>query len=91
MSLFQTKLTTLDLASNRISKIQNVGHLTDLQEFWVGYSLNEPQSKKKPTTTTKNSLLQGCKILQKFTCTRASKLGQITCHSKNNLTFYRTC
>ena len=36
----QTKLTTLDLASNRISRIQNVGHLTELQEFWVCCFMN---------------------------------------------------
>lgn len=31
----QKKLTTLDIAANRIKKIENVSHLTDLQEFWV--------------------------------------------------------
>lgn len=30
----------LDIASNRIKKIENVSHLTELQEFWVsGYML----------------------------------------------------
>lgn len=33
--LFQNKLTMLDIASNRIKKIENVSHLTELQEFWV--------------------------------------------------------
>lgn len=31
----QKKLTTLDIAANRIKKIENVSHLTELQEFWV--------------------------------------------------------
>lgn len=31
----QKKLTTLDIAANRIKRIENVGHLTELQEFWV--------------------------------------------------------
>lgn len=30
----------LDIASNRIKKIENVSHLTELQEFWV--SLTPP-------------------------------------------------
>lgn len=25
----------LDIASNRIKKIENISHLTELQEFWV--------------------------------------------------------
>lgn len=30
----------LDIASNRIKKIENISHLTELQEFWVsGYTL----------------------------------------------------
>lgn len=32
----QKKLTTLDIAANRIKKIENISHLTELQEFWVG-------------------------------------------------------
>lgn len=31
----QKKLTTLDIAANRIKKIENISHLTELQEFWV--------------------------------------------------------
>lgn len=31
----QKKLTTLDIAANRVKKIENISHLTDLQEFWV--------------------------------------------------------
>lgn len=31
----QKKLTTLDIAANRIKRIENISHLTDLQEFWV--------------------------------------------------------
>ena len=31
----QKKLTTLDIAANRVKKIENINHLTDLQEFWV--------------------------------------------------------
>lgn len=31
----QKKLTTLDIAANRIRRIENIGHLTELQEFWV--------------------------------------------------------
>lgn len=33
--LSQKKLTTLDIAANRIKKIENINHLTELQEFWV--------------------------------------------------------
>jgi Leucine-rich repeat (LRR) protein len=33
----QKKLTTLDIAANRVKKIENISHLTDLQEFWVRY------------------------------------------------------
>ena len=33
--VFQLNLTTLDLASNRITKIENVSHLVKLEEFWV--------------------------------------------------------
>lgn len=33
--LFQNKLTMLDIAANRIRKIENISHLTELQEFWV--------------------------------------------------------
>ena len=35
--LFLSKgnLTTLDLASNEITRIQNVSHLNKLEEFWV--------------------------------------------------------
>lgn len=29
------KLQTLDLACNRIDKIQNISHLSKLEEFWV--------------------------------------------------------
>ena len=35
MSLPQKKLTTLDIAANRVKKIENISHLTELQEFWV--------------------------------------------------------
>ena len=35
---FQTSLTTLDLAANRIAKLENVGHLTLLEEFWVCFA-----------------------------------------------------
>ena len=34
----QTALTTLDVGSNRIKRIENVGHLANLEEFWVGAS-----------------------------------------------------
>lgn len=37
--LVQNKLTMLDIASNRIKKIENVSHLTELQEFWVSADL----------------------------------------------------
>lgn len=33
--VFQLRLTTLDLAGNRITRIQNISHLVELQEFWV--------------------------------------------------------
>jgi len=33
--LSQKKLTTLDIAANRVKKIENISHLTELQEFWV--------------------------------------------------------
>uniref|UniRef100_A0A672QY31 Protein phosphatase 1 regulatory subunit 7 n=1 Tax=Sinocyclocheilus grahami TaxID=75366 RepID=A0A672QY31_SINGR len=29
------KLTTLDIAANRIKKIENISHLTELKEFWM--------------------------------------------------------
>ena len=29
------ELSTLDLASNKISQIQNIAHLSKLEEFWV--------------------------------------------------------
>lgn len=37
VSVFSTqkKLTTLDIAANRIKRIENISHLTELQEFWV--------------------------------------------------------
>ncbi|KAG7272484.1 hypothetical protein CRUP_005956 [Coryphaenoides rupestris] len=31
----QKKLTTLDIAANRVKKIENISHLTELQEFWM--------------------------------------------------------
>lgn len=31
------KLETIDLAKNQIKKIENVGHLTELEEFWVSH------------------------------------------------------
>lgn len=31
----QERLDTLDLAGNRISKIENVSHLVNMEEFWV--------------------------------------------------------
>lgn len=31
----------LDIASNRIKKIENISHLTELQEFWVSAGLVE--------------------------------------------------
>lgn len=37
--LFQKKLTTLDIAANRIKKIENISHLTELKEFWVSLVL----------------------------------------------------
>ena len=30
----QVKLTTLDVASNRIEKLENIAHLVNLEEFW---------------------------------------------------------
>lgn len=30
-----TQLETLDLAKNRIKKIENVNHLKNMQEFWI--------------------------------------------------------
>lgn len=37
VSVFSTqkKLTTLDIAANRIKRIENISHLAELQEFWV--------------------------------------------------------
>lgn len=35
----QKKLTTLDIAANRVKKIENISHLTELQEFWVWISV----------------------------------------------------
>lgn len=31
----------LDIASNRIKKIENISHLTELQEFWVSLKHSE--------------------------------------------------
>lgn len=31
------KLQTLDMAVNKIKKIENISHLTDLEEFWVSF------------------------------------------------------
>lgn len=31
----QTKLRVLDLGANKISKLENVSHLSELEEFWV--------------------------------------------------------
>lgn len=33
--LFQVNLGTLDLASNQITRLENVAHLEKLEEFWV--------------------------------------------------------
>jgi protein phosphatase 1 regulatory subunit 7 len=30
-----TKLRTLDIANNRVSKLENISHLKLLEEFWV--------------------------------------------------------
>ena len=38
--LFQVNLTTLDLAGNRIKRIENVKHLTKIEEFWVSYVID---------------------------------------------------
>jgi len=32
----QIKLQTLDIAGNKILRIENVAHLEELEEFWVG-------------------------------------------------------
>ena len=34
-NVFQTKLTTLDLAGNRLTRLENVSHLVLLEELWV--------------------------------------------------------
>jgi Leucine-rich repeat (LRR) protein len=34
----QVNLTTLDVGNNMIEKIENMSHLTKLQEFWVCFS-----------------------------------------------------
>lgn len=31
----------LDIAANRIKKIENISHLTELQEFWVSLKWGE--------------------------------------------------
>jgi protein phosphatase 1 regulatory subunit 7 len=36
----QLKLKTLDVGNNRISKIENIAHLKNLEEFWVGTSVS---------------------------------------------------
>ena len=33
--LEQTKLRVLDLGANKISKLENVSHSSELEEFWV--------------------------------------------------------
>ncbi|XP_068014821.1 protein phosphatase 1 regulatory subunit 7-like [Melanerpes formicivorus] len=38
------KLTMLDIASNRIKRIENISHLTELQEFWMNDNLVESWS-----------------------------------------------
>lgn len=45
--LSQKKLTTLDIAANRIKKIENISHLTDLQEFWVRFTQKSPSQGTK--------------------------------------------
>ena len=35
MLTFQVKLQTLDVAGNKIKKIENLSHLSELEEFWV--------------------------------------------------------
>jgi protein phosphatase 1 regulatory subunit 7 len=32
----QEKLRVLDIGNNMIEKIENIAHLTNLEEFWVG-------------------------------------------------------
>ena len=45
-SWFQTKLTTLDLGANFISKLENVAHLSQLEELWVSWLNLTPLLKK---------------------------------------------
>ena len=35
VAALQVNLNTLDLASNRVSRLSNISHLTKLEEFWV--------------------------------------------------------
>lgn len=34
-----TKLRTLDIANNKVSKLENISHLTLLEEFWVRHAV----------------------------------------------------
>jgi hypothetical protein len=35
--IVQVKLTTLDVGNNEIEEIENISHLTALEEFWVSH------------------------------------------------------
>lgn len=61
---FQTKLTTLDLAVNRISRIENVSHLTLLEEFWVSHTYSPPTPfiSALPINTTQSFQFNGNKL-----------------------------
>lgn len=69
--LSQKKLTTLDIAANRIKKIENINHLTELQEFWVSVMFQADKDGKCDGFSQSDgfsddsilSLLQGTKFL----------------------------
>lgn len=46
----------LDVASNRIKRIENISHLTELQEFWVSMGWNCPWN--VPTAVNKILLVR---------------------------------
>ncbi|XP_023930421.1 protein phosphatase 1 regulatory subunit 7-like [Lingula anatina] len=49
-----TKLTTLDLAGNRIKRLQNISHLVKLEEFWFNDNHLESWEDLNQLTPLKN-------------------------------------
>lgn len=39
------KIETLDVAKNRIKIIENIGHLSEMEEFWVSQQMTDDKQK----------------------------------------------